>query len=445
MLIRNTISICIGFILCISIGNSSAADFGFEAGYFLEHNSNIRYSATNAQEDTVHRAYVAARVLETGPIFESKTDAKITHFSYANDSYPSDNVTTLETLNTLWLIPRRLNFEIDDHLAYVPIDPAGLLVPTNQQQINLLSIGPSLAINLTSVDALETSYRYEKYSEDVTTADNKRDVGVARYIHHFSPNNEVGLNYEYRNTNFNNEIYQDHNRNDWYLSYLLRYGADQYLLQAGRTKVNYHGSLNTSGNRYQINLLHQINHIHSLRFIYRNELSDVSQELGYTQQVTATQPLVINNLTVSNTGDVFKVEAARLEYLAADSSGVFRLSISDETSKYTLQTINDQKQTTYAADYTLQISDTTSIGVSYINLDRTLIASSRNDQTATGRVTLNYRLSQSIFFSGFISRLKNSSNAPLFDYSDRIYGIGLTYQTERMRSLQVTRYPMIGN
>jgi len=419
-----------------------AMDLGFEAGYSLEHHSNVRYEANNAVEETVHRTYAGLRLIELGPIFESRTDARVSDFAYENDAYAAGRVKTLETLNTLWIIPRSLNFHIDDHLAYVPVDSTALLTPYNQQQINLLSLGPVFFINISPIDVLQLSYRYEKYNEESdasSTADNKRNYYSGQYVHQFARDNELGFNYHYKETDYKSAAYQDQDRGDWFISYAYRSPTDRYYTDVGQTNISYTGGLENSGAaRVNLEYIRQINSARALRFTYRTELSDVTQELGYSQNVATSQPIVVNNIQVSHTGDVFKIVAARIEYLFSDSAGGLRLSIADEKINYTLQTTADEKRTTYSAAYSTNLSDTIFVGATYTYLDRIVRTTGRNDKLGNVRLSLGYRISPVVSLRGYVAQDKSESSDDTYNYIDKQFGIGIVYQTETMRSSEMS-------
>jgi hypothetical protein len=417
-----------------------AVDFGFEAGYSLEHHSNIHYEVDNESEETAHRSYAGMRLIERGPVFESRTDASVSHFDYENDSYAAGSVQTLETLNTLWILPSRLNFHLDDHLAYVPIDSTALPTPTNQQQINLLSLGPVFFVNISSVDNLQLSYRYEKYDEEidaVSSADNKRNYYTGQYVHQFARDNELGFNYHYKETDFTTTTYPDQDRTDWFISYSYRSPTDRYYADVGRTNISFTAGLDQNATRANLGYMRQINRAQALRFAYRTELSDVAQELGYSQSVATSQPIVINNIQVSHTGDVFKIASARIEYLFSESAGGLRLSIADEKINYTLQTTADEKRTTYSADYSTNLSDTILAGVTYTYLDRIVSATGRNDKLGIARLSFGYRISSSVSLRGYVAQDKSESSNAAYNYMDKQFGVGIVYQTETMRGAEL--------
>ncbi len=430
-------------ILLIFTEWAIATDFGFEAGTFLENNTNINLVSDSPVEETVSRSYAAVRIIELGPVLESRIDARVTRNAYRQDIYPVGTVKTLDALNTLFFIPKRLSFNIDDHLAYVPIDASALLLPDNQQQINLFSIGPSLIIDIGPVDYIEALYNKQKYYEQVTIYDNKRDLASARLVHKFERNNELGVNYQYQNTNFEDESVQDHKRSELFFSYLYRSLTDRYSLEAGKTSVKFKEGVNVNGNKFRLNLQRQLNRGDSLQLSYRNELSDVANELSFTQLISSTRPIVVSSVPLSNTGDVFRINTATLDYLSRSYPAQLHMGYTVEKVDY-YHTPNDQEDNRFSMDYTFPVLERMSLTALYTYTDRNIPDLSRQYHISNARLTVNYSISRDLFLSGYIGYEKNDSSDPLYDYRNNLYGIGIVYQTEKMRSIHLDREAMPG-
>lgn len=433
----------VSFGILLLSGHANAADVGFEAGVFLEKNTNINLVPVNPAEETVTRTSAAIRVIELGPIFESRTDARVSNYEYRQDSYPSNTVKSVDTLNTFIIEPKRLTFNLDDHLAYVPIDSSALLTPVNQQQINLLSFGPSLVINASPVDNIKALFYKQKYYEQITNYDNKRDFVSTQIEHKLNKNSEVAVNYQYQSTDFDSNSIQDHKRSDIYISYLNQSASNRYSFEAGKSMAEFHDGISEDGNRFRLNLMRLINTGNNIQISYRDELSDVANELGFSQLVSSTHPVVVNSIPISNTGDVFRLKAAALDYTSASNPAQFHMGYVEEKVNY-YQTPYDYEESRFSVDYTFPALDRIRVGISYVSTHRNILDLSRDYHIASSRLSINYYLSQDLFLNGYIGYEKNNSSDPAYDYKNKIYSVGLVYQTEKMRSIMMNREAMPG-
>ncbi|MBI3563131.1 MAG: outer membrane beta-barrel protein [Gammaproteobacteria bacterium] len=405
-----------------------AAELDYLVGYQALYSDNIRQSATNAESDLIHRLYSGFVYHVDEPAIQSSTTGTIKYDDYKNNTYNGGFNGTLDSLNTIIMVPRFLRWAVDDHLHYLPINSTTVFTPDNSQQTNLFSSGPTFGFNFTPIDKLELEGRYEKYYEEKTSGDNTRNYYAARINHEFSATNSLELNHEIRRYKFDDQInYVNYNRNDTFLRYASRGSTNDYFVELGNTTYKKDNNTTGSGNRGRLGLFRRITRDSSFAFNYRNELSDVPQELGTRSWVDT---IVINGIAVSNTADIFRIISAEAIYnnIFGRDDFVFN-AFHNETNYQSSAVLNDEKETGASIKFTHEL--TTVHRVLFLGLysKQHYPNQLRDDLTASANVSYEYSYTRNIILSISLGRLHRNSTNSNDDYSETKAAAGIRYQT----------------
>ena len=422
-----TYSTAIFFVLFMLMRDAFALEANYYYGYDAIYSDNIRRVSSNKEKDTIHRLGAGLVLREDGPVFQSRTTTNIYNNTYQNNTFNDVLSGNLDTQNTLWISPRQFRWSINDFLDYVPIESTVTTSPNNYQQINLFSTGPAVTFRFTAVDTLELETRYENYSEEKTNSDSERIYYAARLGHDFDAISVMTLNYEKREYNFKNAIINtDYVRNDLFFRYASRSVTTEYFFELGKTVYDRVNNTSGDGQRGRIGLNRRITTNKILSFSYRNELSDVAEELG-TGSGLGT--ILINGVPVSNRSDIFRISAADLVFETSFGKNLFNYRMSYSDLNYEIAP-DDQTTKGIAVNYSYNITSRDRIIADVGFLNRRFLNINREDDITSVGLTYNHYITSKVLLNFRIFRVDQQSTDINNIIPENILSIGIRYQTE---------------
>jgi hypothetical protein len=408
-------------------GNLYALEYDYVYGYQILHSDNIRKSSANEESDDINRLYAGFVLNSVDPLIVSNTKAYARYENYINKTYADNYSGSLDSLNIITISPKALRWSIDDHLHYVPIDISLAATPTNSQQTNLFSTGPVVTLNISSVDQLELEGRYNKYQEEITSADNQSNYYAARINHYFTINSSFELNYELRKYSYDDPItYSNYTRHDTFVKYISKGSINDMYAELGNTKYTRDDNTGGDGIRSRFGLLRRMTPDSTLAFNYRNELSNIPEEQSRRSGVDT---IIINGVTVSSTADIFRVHGGELIYSNTTGFGLVNARLWHDEVLYE-NVLANEKATGLSIKYNINTSAATNkiiLTANYFN--QKFVYLSRSDDNYIISAAYDYFYTRNIVMDLAIERIKMDSNFPSSSFDENRISAGFRYQT----------------
>ena len=134
--------------IALGIASAPAAAFGGTLDYTLyagiEHSNNIALSSDRPLSENVLTPGATFQYLQTGSTFQANVAGAFEYRKYLNNHFSSQTQTELAGQGNWTIAPDRLDLSIEDYAGVQPVDQLASNSPANQQQTNVLVIGPTL-------------------------------------------------------------------------------------------------------------------------------------------------------------------------------------------------------------------------------------------------------------------------------------------------------------
>jgi hypothetical protein len=389
----NTLARAVALALAVVPGAVWASQFDYSIFGTVEHSDNITLSDSNPISQNVFSPGINFSYNQLGSIFQANVTGTLQYNDYLGHQFSDQTQTELAGQANWTVVPKRLDFSVADFAGVEPVDSLASNAPNNQQQTNVVSLGPTLHMQFGDVMRAQVELRYlNSYASKVQDFNSSRGMAAFRLYRDLNPTDTLSLNVESQHVKFNNSVADElidgvdntvatpnYTRNEVYGEYastLAHFDADILL---GWSKIDFDHAPGDSKPMARATLGWQFTPHNSLSVTGEYEFSDAAQDM-------ALQPgqSIVNALADNPT-----------DFLSNPGGGISTGSLVIDSEVYLEKSF--QATYTYHTER-LQLS----ISPTYDKL--TYLNGSPFDQsTRGGTVSLDYHLRPRTTLTGFLN------------------------------------------
>ncbi|WP_458071092.1 surface lipoprotein assembly modifier [Rhodanobacter sp. BL-MT-08] len=438
-----------------SVGSASAAQLDYSLYAGMEHSDNIALSATNPISQNVLVPGVAFTFAQQGSTLQADVAGAFEYRDYLGNAYDSQPVVQLAGQLKWTVLPQRLDFTVQDFAAVQPLSPLASNSPDNQQQTNVLLLGPTLYFRLTPALQAQAELHYINSDASITKQFNSsRGEAALRVFEDLSPTDRLSANFESQHVNFYDAsnapnpdpnaaldgtlVDPNYNRNELFGRYVRQLAHFDFDIALGWSQIDFRGLPSTSSSLIRLNLAWRPTLRSTFTFAAARQYSDAAQDMMLQpgQILAGADPRAGNTPTNPdgiNTGDsVIDPQVyldRRLEATYAFSSERLTLSISPLFRKRSY--LNDP--------FFNQTGRGGSGGINYRLTERMALAGfadvesltysslNRRDRTSDYGLSLSQRLTPHWSWRVRLTHLQRDSTAPDQGYRDNEVYFGVVF------------------
>lgn len=230
----------IGLGLAIALcGSAGAVDVDYEVGVAAKRSDNVNLSEFDPVSDTVisPRLYFEADQSGTRVQLSAKGDFEYLH--YTGDTFDDETRGRFAGSLNWSVLPGHVDFVLQDYLSLLPVDELVAYSPTNQQQVNVLTAGPTFHARFSPTTRGKLDLRYiNSYAEENDDFNSDRYGAAARLIHDIDKNHSVSANVEATDVRFDRGgTASDYRRYDGYVTTEMRRRQFDLSADLGYTRL----------------------------------------------------------------------------------------------------------------------------------------------------------------------------------------------------------------
>lgn len=271
----------VSLALALASGPALAGQFGYTLYAGVEHSDNINLSATDPVSQSVLIPGFGFDYVEQGATLQAHVTGAAEYRDYLGGAYSDQKFGELAGLANWSVLPGRLDFVAQDHASVQPLSTLSSDAPGNQQQTNVLSLGPILHFNVGSALRGQAELRYiNSRASRSTLFDSSRGEAALRLVRDVSPTSQLSLNLESQKVNFDDRGEIDYRRDQAFLRYVRKLAHLDVDVAAGWSRLRFEtgrGSASDPMARVRIDW-HASAH-HAFGVGYTREYSDAAQDL----------------------------------------------------------------------------------------------------------------------------------------------------------------------
>ena len=181
-------------MVCVCLFASPArADVTWGVNAGVGHSDNITRSASDEIDEIITVAGFTLELEEKTRRIDADVDADISYYDYMDNTYDSEVIGGLDGHLVFGILPERLLWSLEDNFGQARQNQFEADRPDNRENINLLSTGPDLTLNLGSTMSLLLSGRYALTQYEDSPLDNERVMGSAGLRRQLSQTSSLSL------------------------------------------------------------------------------------------------------------------------------------------------------------------------------------------------------------------------------------------------------------
>lgn len=234
----------IGFTIATLVaapGTALAARVDYSIDLGVEKNDNVTLSPDDEISQRYLRGGFGFTVTENTSALQAQISGRVEHRNYEDRIFSDATDGTLSGRVNWIAIPQRLFFAVEDNLSVQPVNALSPDGPSNRQQVNVLSAGPTLLINWAPSLQSQAELRYIDSKAQISDQFNSKRVAAAlRTIKELSPTRRLSANLQAQKVNFDDDIVaRDYNRYDVFGRYSHSLAHFDLGVDAGYSRIEY--------------------------------------------------------------------------------------------------------------------------------------------------------------------------------------------------------------
>lgn len=255
--------------------------FTASVGLGIENSNNIFLSQINPQSDNIFHETLSLNYARNSPTVKTKFLFNADHQRYQKNSFPDQNVFSSALDFNATLIKKRLTWDVFNQFARVPTNNAKLNLPTNQENTNTFTTGPTYIVFRNARQYLNLSLKYNKLYTQKSDIDSSSYSGNAVYNRNLTRTFAVKLEVNAKKRNFVNTVLNtDYRRTDAIVALTKRMKLSELYVATGKTRIVRKGDTNVDNGIFRMGYKYALPNFSSLSVSYDRELSDFTGEFS---------------------------------------------------------------------------------------------------------------------------------------------------------------------
>lgn len=426
-----------GLILAIASTSVSAAQLDYAWRVGVGHSDNIGLEENNPISQNVLIPGFDFSYQQQGSTFQANVIGNLEYRDYLGNAFDSQKLGQLTGQVNWSVAPQRLDFSVRDVASVQPLSTFSSNVPNNQQETNVLALGPILHFRLNPTLRGQGELTYIGSRASKTSEFNSSRGSVAlRLIKDLNPTASLSANAETARVTFDeNQSSPTYNRTQLYAGYVSRLSKLELDTSLGwsRLAFDHAGSVDSPLARFRIAWHASPRTTLGLRASreYADAAQDLLDEAGRSSVGSTPDASLPSNIGTGNTVISSQIYIERrLEAEYSYSGSLLTLTVAPVYRK--LNYVNDPASNevgrggTAGLAYRLQPRLTLS---AFANTDsRRYESLARTDRTTNfGMILTNQRTEHWSLSTLFTRRLRSSTAAGASYHANEIY-FGVAYR-----------------
>lgn len=239
----------ISLALALVAAPALADQFDWSLYSGVEHSDNIGLTATAPTSQWLLIPGFGFDYSKQGAVLQVQATGAAEYRDYLGGPYSSQKLGELAAQANWTVLPQRLDLVAQDYAGVQPISTLSSNGPDNQQQTNVLAVGPTLHFNLGSALLGQMDLRYINSRASRTTEFNSsRGEAALRLTRDVSPTSQLSFNVEDQKVDFDDSGEVDYSRDEAYLRYVSKLARLDLDVSAGWSHIRMDKGMGSASN-----------------------------------------------------------------------------------------------------------------------------------------------------------------------------------------------------
>lgn len=401
-------------------------------GASVLHTDNINLSEDAAQSETVVSPEITFTATQASSATTFRARGRFQYLDYIDDTYGNESRSEFAGQFTWMALPQRLSFVVEDYLGRQPIDFTAGYSPGNQQQINVLTAGPTLFVRFGDTMRGQVDLRYsDTHAEETREFNGNRYLAAGRLFRDLGPNQWISFNVDASQVRFDIDAGNaDYDRYDAFVRYRRESARFNLDASAGHTRLEQDGGAGTASSplaQVHFDWLATPRSVLSVDATY--QFADTASEL--VANSIRLDELVIGDLTIPNGlvgPSVYRQRRYELGYRYTGERWEFALRPYTGRVDYEDPQLVGWEIKGGYAEARFRVQPRMDLTASAMREERDFFDGSREDRDLVLRIGLAYQFSRNLSGAVGWQRLDRDSSVTGQDYRENAVTVSISYR-----------------
>lgn len=426
-------------LLLVLARTAAAGEYQYTLSYSADYSNNIGLAPTDEQDELIHVLDSNFILSQESRELDARAAARATYRDYQKNTFADQTTLGLDSEVTWKPLPESFQWVATDVYTQVAASPTLADTPANRLNTNVFSTGPDVFWRPDPVNTVQLGARYGSNTFSGTDnasladdADNTRRTGTIAWSYRYSPVTTLSIGHSTESVRFSNPgigTNFDFRTNQTTAGLVSQRETNTFALDAGETRLKRTGQPEIHGKLGRLSWKRQLSSDSAFSIIAARSLSDTAGQLlagsGGTTPIGA--PLALS------TSDVFTSKTATVLYSRGFGRGSLTLSAFRAERVFELSTADNDDARGATIQYTRSFSERLTSAAKF-NYVRTLFPTiTREDEDKAGTISLQYKLTHTLFGGVSVSRRIRQSTDPTAAFAENRVVLSLAYNSIPIR------------
>jgi hypothetical protein len=406
---------------------AAAAHLDYSISVSAGHSDNVNQSATDPTGSNMLVPRIDFDLDQQGAAVAARAVGNVQYIDYLSGGFGSQTLAELSALLDWAILPRRLHFVLEDNASVQPVNVLQPNSPANVQQVNVVSLGPTLQFRLGEALTGQADFRVINSSASKTDEfDSLRELGAIRAIRQLSPTTTLSANLDAQHVHFTSKNPGsanggDYDRYNLYGHYHSALSALDLDVSLGYSRLSPDAGGSHSSPLASATLLWRATPRSRLRLDLSRRYSDAAEDLGevdFSRMPAFTSGLLVGDATISS--GVYLLHRVDVGYAYEGDTYAIALAPSWQKLDYVFDSTLDQSARGLAFDASYRPRPLWTVGLSASGERRTYRSLDRRDDDLRASLYLSQRMSRHCSWRLDLLRNRRSSSASLQGYTENV-------------------------
>jgi hypothetical protein len=405
---------------------AAALDFKSSIGAGVDYTDNARLTSKNEEDDWITSGILSASLTETGGPLDANVNTSLAYYDYVNNTYSDQTYFNLGALLGWKQIENRLEWNASDFFSQTPVDNLDPNTPSNLQNTNVFSFGPTINFPVNGRHNFTFSPVFRDFYYEDSDTDNQQYGLSAGWYYQMYPTLNVGLNTSVTKVRYDDDdLNPDFTRSSYQAVLSGTRPRSVYSLKLGMTNIARDRFDDTNGTSGSLDWLFNITDRSSLRTYLSSDISD-SSNAYYTSSI---DPDTGDYTNVQTSGDVLRNSTGRITYNRDGTVVKARVWTELRDLNYRESSANDRKVMVVGTSLDRLVSPSITAGIygRYNRTEETGASPSRTDKTYVVGGKMGFSLSRKLSANIDLQYQNRDSEQAVNEYSEFSVFAGINY------------------
>lgn len=409
-----------------------AVELEYDVGVAVMHSDNIGFSETDETSDTVVSPQLSFNAQQNGTALQFLVQGDVRYPHYMDNTFDDEIQGSLFGSLDWIILPERISFQATDSLSRQSVNALNSFVPSNQQQVNVFTAGPTFTarFNPTTRGQLDLLYT-NTYAEESSEFQGDRYSAEGRIERRLNSTDVLSVNAGTLRSRYDSTgAFYDYDRYDAYLGYTSSLARFDIELEAGYSRVeprNYDGD--SSSPLFRGNVEWRVAPRTSLSAGILYEFSDAAQNLVFRREPTDPPP-VIDPLdpTLQIGPQTFRQRQVMLGYYFNGERVSVRVNPYYERIRYLAASTENQDVKAVSTNVDWRLKPGLDLSFALVRQKREYNDLARNDTTTFMNIGLTRQLARHWIGRAYLQRSERDSSSVTQSYTENSIMVSLVYR-----------------